>query len=437
MTARRRWRTAALAAALVAAAAGAAAAQEGAEAAGATGGTAPPLAAALLHPEAVIGPAAAELHGEALRREVVAAIEQARDWLVANQNPDGSFGTHHTARSWEIMASVPGSLDAFRYATSALCVMALDQCARPDAKSAAAAGRGLDWLLANHQVKRQNGMEFYNTWALGYGLQAIGEYGLRHGDDARLPEMKAVCRKLLDRLPSYQILDGGFSYYDFSLQSFPPSESEMSFTTATVLIGVARAEALGEKAPDGLVARATERLREGQIPLGSFVYGRYLDKVPRMGINEPKGSACRTPGNLYALELFGTKPKVAVSWHEAVDNLVRKYVGFQQIAVRRPVPHESWYSISGYFYLYGFYYAALVLDEKLADGERAELWPWLARGVLYCRQRDGSFWDYPLYNFHYHYGTAYSLSALSRAPKGWLDTPLVEPTAASAAAAGS
>jgi hypothetical protein len=367
---------------------------------------------------------------------VVAAIEQARDWLVANQNQDGSFGTHHTARGWEILASVPGSLEAFHYATSALCVMALDQCARPDAKSAEAASRGLDHLLAKHEVKRQNGMEFYNTWALGYGLQAIAEYGLKHGDDPRLPQMKAVCRKLLDRLPNYQILDGGFSYLDFSLQSIPPSESEMSFTTATVLIGVARAEALGEKAPEGLVARAVERLREGQTPQGSFVYGRYLDKRPRMGINEPKGSACRTPGNLYALELFGTKPKVAVSWREAVDNLVRKHVGFQQIAVRRPIPHESWYSISGYFYLYGFYYAALVLDEKLDEAERRQQWPWLARGVLYCRQLDGSFWDYPLYNYHYHYGTAYALAALSRAPKGWLDTPLGEdPVHATPAAA--
>lgn len=402
----------------------------GSAASGATGDATASIAQEAGRP--VIGPAAAELRGEALRREVASAIEMGRDWLVAHQNPDGSFGTHHTARGWEILASVPGSLEAFGYATSALCVMALDQCARPTAPSAAAATKGLDFLLAHSDVKRQNGMEFYNTWALGYGLQALGEWGARHPDDARMPQIKAIARKLLDRLPSYQILDGGFSYLDFSLQSIPPSESEMSFTTATVLIGVARAEALGEKAPAGLVARAVDRLAAGQTPQGSFVYGRYLEQRPRMGINEPKGSACRTPGNLYALELFGRQPKHRVSWHEAIDNLVRRYVGFQQIAVRRPVPHESWYSISGYFYLYGFYHAALVLDEKLDAAQQAELFPWLARGVLYCRQLDGSFWDYPLYNYHYHYGTAYSLLALSRAPKGWLDTPIAEPADAKA-----
>ena len=117
---------------------------------------------------------AQKLDGEALRLEVGHAIETARDWLVANQNKDGSFGTHHTARGWEILATVPGSLQAFQYATSALCVMALDQCARPDATAAAAASKGVDFLVAHHHIGRPNGLEFYNTWALGYGLSIFG-----------------------------------------------------------------------------------------------------------------------------------------------------------------------------------------------------------------------------------------------------------------------
>lgn len=375
-------------------------------------------------------PETAKLEGEALRAEVVKAIDEGRDWLVAHQNPDGSFGTHHTARGWEILATVPGSLQAFQYATSALCVMALDQCARPNDAAKAAASKGLDFLIASHHIGRPNGLEFYNTWSFAYGLQALGEWGARHADDPRMPQLKATCRSLLDRLPGYQVLDGGFSYLDFHLQSIPPSESEMSFTTATVLIGVERAQQLGEMAPEGLVKRAVDRLAADQTPEGSFLYGRYLWQMPKRGINEPKGSACRTPGNLYALELFDKAPRKRVPWHEAIDNLVRKYVGFQQIAVRRPIPHEAWYNISGYFYLYGFYHAALVLAEKLPDEQQRELYPWLARGVLYCRQPDGSFWDYPLYDYHYHYGTAYSLLALSRAPAGWLDGAATTPAPA-------
>ena len=88
--------------------------------------------------------------------------------------------------------------------------------------------------------------------------------------------------------------------------------------------------------------------------------------------------------------------------------------------MRRPIPHEAWYNISGYFYLFGFYYASLVLDEKLPDDEKRRLYPHLANGVLYCRQPDGSFWDYPLYDYHYHYGSAFALLALSTAPVGYL-----------------
>jgi hypothetical protein len=362
------------------------------------------------------------LGGDELRAQVVAAIDGARDWLVAHQEKDGAFGTHHSPRPIEVLATVPGSLEAFQTATSALCVMALDQCPRPTDASRAAASRGVDYLLAHRRVKRPNGLEFYNTWSLGYGLQCLGEWLARHPDDPRAAAIGEACREMLARLPSYQVLDGGFSYLDFSLQSLPPSESEMSFTTATVLIGVERARRLGFEPPKGLVEKAAARLALDQTPQGSFLYGRYLWEMPRRGINEPKGSACRTPGNLYALDLFGRAPKRG-AYVEALDNLAVKYVGFQQIAVRRPIPHEAWYNISGYFYLYGFYYASLVLAEKLPPEQQQRLFPPLARGVLFCREPDGSFWDYPLYNYHYHYGTAFALLALSRAPEGFLAAP--------------
>jgi len=80
----------------------------------------------------------------------------------------------------------------------------------------------------------------------------------------------------------------------------------------------------------------------------------------------PFAVAMRTPGNDYALECFGQPPKRG-AYVESLENLCTKYVGFQQIAVHRPIPHEAWYNISGYFYLYGFYHAAVVLNEKLPD----------------------------------------------------------------------
>jgi hypothetical protein len=93
-----------------------------------------------------------------------------------------------------------------------------------------------------------------------------------------------------------------------------------------------------------------------------------------------------------------------------------RFPEYQKSGVRRPIPHESWYYISGYFYLYGHAYAAWAL-EKLPAPERARLAKLLVDAVLYCRDPDGSFWDYPLYSYHKPYGTAFALIALSRARK--------------------
>src|SRR5262249_56776578 len=103
---------------------------------------------------------------DGIHRQVAEAVDGARDWLVAHQNKDGSFGSFKTERWFEVSATVPSAHEAFRFATSALGVMALDQCARPNEAAAAGASRGIDWMVAHDKVKRYDGSEFYNTCAL-------------------------------------------------------------------------------------------------------------------------------------------------------------------------------------------------------------------------------------------------------------------------------
>jgi hypothetical protein len=86
---------------------------------------------------------------------------------------------------------------------------------------------------------------------------------------------------------------------------------------------------------------------------------------------------------------------------------------FQIAGLRRPVPHESHYGVSGYFYLFGHYYAALI-NQRLNAEDQAKYAPLLERAVMLCRQPDGSFWDYPLYSYHKPYGTAFALLVLAR-----------------------
>jgi hypothetical protein len=343
------------------------------------------------------------------------ALADAIAWLVANQQPDGSWGTHHSPRPIEVLASVPGSQEAFRVATTALATAALQESPLAGDDGLSAADRGIDYLLASYDVKRQNGLEHYNVWSFGYALQCFGERLLASPHDARADRIRAACARLIEKLGEYQTLDGGWGYLSMNpVPTFQPSDTSMSFTTATILVGVDRVKRAGVAVPDQLVARAVEHLKRSRLPDGAFLYGEYLKYRPRHGINQRKGSACRNPVCHYALERFGEPPPKTDALVESLRDLLVRYAGFQRIALRRPIPHESWYSISGYFYLYGHAYAAYVLEELPAE-QQEPLWKALVDAVLVCRQPDGSFWDYPLYSYHKPYGTAFAVLALNRA----------------------
>ena len=69
--------------------------------------------------------------------------------------------------------------------------------------------------------------------------------------------------------------------------------------------------------------------------------------------------------------------------------------------------------VAGYFYYYGHYYAALCID-ILPEEERPLYQAMLSTLMLRLQEKDGSWWDYPLYNYHQPYGTAYALMTLVR-----------------------
>jgi hypothetical protein len=337
-------------------------------------------------------------------------------WLLDHQNPDGSWGSHESPRPIEVLADVPGSHAAFRVATTALCVIALEDCLalRPDAQPALE--HGLDYLLTHFDVKRPNGMEHYNVWSFGYTLQCFGERLAAAPEDPRAQKMRSACKRLVEKLGMYQTLDGGWGYLSLGgVPTFQPSETSMSFTTATILVGLERAQHAGVDLPKSLLDRALDEVSRSRLPDGAYLYGDYLKYRPRMGINENQGSACRTPACDYAIGLFG-RARSRAEIKKELEELLVKNARFQKSGLRRPIPHESWFFVSGYFYLYGHAYAAYQLA-GLPEADQAQLWPALIDAVMYAREPDGSFWDYPLYSYHKPYGTAFALIALSRAPE--------------------
>jgi hypothetical protein len=67
--------------------------------------------------------------------------------------------------------------------------------------------------------------------------------------------------------------------------------------------------------------------------------------------------------------------------------------------------------VAGYFYYFGHYYAARSLH-YFPESERPHYQHGIARLMLAKQEKNGSWWDYPLYDYHPSYGTAYALLTL-------------------------
>lgn len=350
--------------------------------------------------------------------QVRAALEGGVAWLLENQQPDGAWGSHHSARPIEVFCSPPGSHQAFRVGTTGLVLSALMEApVERTAELETAITRGFAHLLEDHDVKRQSGIEHYNVWAFGYALQAIGERLTQVPEAPDAAALRAAAVRLVEKLGRYQSVDGGWGYLSlWGYETYQPAATSMSFTTATILIGLDRARRAGVEVPGAMVERAVASIQGCRTPKGYYTYGPLWNRSPASGINEPAGAACRTPACQEAVQLWGTE-LAGEDIERGLRALLVTQARFQELGLRRPIPHESWYGISGYFYLYGHAYAGYQW-ERLAPGRRARVAGALAGQVLLAGQPDGSFWDYPLYSYHKPYGTAYALIALARAHAG-------------------
>lgn len=362
-------------------------------------------------PEAAQDPSVIEAVKHSTSEAAREPVRRGVDFLLRIQNANGSWGSGESARTYEILADVPGSHHAFRVGTTALCVMALARSPFREADCKEAVRRGFDFLLDRALVRRPNGMELYNVWAFGYTLRAFATI-LPTIEDPKIRErVLTLSNRLVKTLAVYQTPDGGWGYYDFNVGSYRPSDSSMSFTTATILVSLHAIEKQGVDVPRAMLERAIKSVRKQRKEDGSYVYGPYLQYRPTHGVNQVKGSLGRTQACNLALWLYGEEVSED-DLRSGIENLFRHH-HFLDIARKRPIPHEGWYYNSGYFFYYGHYYAGLVLD-LLPEGDRVR-WRAPHEKILLDRQEtDGSWWDYPLYSYHKPYGTAYALLTLVR-----------------------
>ena len=346
------------------------------------------------------------------------SIDRGIYFLLGNQNEDGSWGTPRNTKGLNIYAPTFHSHYAFRLAVTSLCTSAIIEAGGNTPQTRSALKDSEAYLLEHlPKLRRATADAMYNVWAHGYGLQALVRLRARakaatNPDVPKIKRIESVIQTQFERLNRYESVDGGWGYYDFRIGTQKPASSSISFVNGTVLVAFHEAKAAGIEPPPHLVKRALAALKRQHLPDGSFLYGEYLKNSPRRGINRPAGSLGRTQVGNLAMRLWGDKritDKVIVDW---LDRLFARndWLG---IGRKRPVPHEAWFQIAGYFYYYGHYYAGMLMDH-VPEKERPRLQDHLAATIMKLQEKDGDWWDYPLYDYHRQYGTAMAVMTLQK-----------------------
>ncbi len=357
---------------------------------------------------------------------IVEAIERGVRFLLADQRPDGSWGSPERSKGLNIYAPPPGAHDAFRTAVTSLVLMAfieaepqLSDSERPAV--AKAIDRGAAWLDERlSRLRRATPDALYNVWGHAYSIQALVKLHDRaNGDAQRRAKWKEHAKAQAAMLARYSFVGGGWSYYDEMAGTQVPGDAAFSFCTATALIALKQAETIGVEFPERLTQKALVSIRRQQRPDFSYNYGEYTRLDPRYR-ERPPGSLGRSQVCNLALRLYGDE-RITDDVLETWLNRLFARNGWLDMGRKRPGygivgPHESYFGVAGYFYYYGHWYAAQCI-EQLPEAERPYFQDHLAHILLPHQERDGSWWDYPLYNYHQQYGTAMAVMSLVRCQK--------------------
>jgi hypothetical protein len=347
--------------------------------------------------------------------ELDGAIGRGVEFLLGAQRQDGAWGSaDNTKGGVDIYAPPPGAHHAFRSGVTGLCVAALIESglATPDVERAL--DRGEAWLLERlPRLRRATPDALYNVWGHAYGIEALALLHRRHDAD---PDRQAAIRECIasqvELLDRYESVDGGWGYYDFEIGSRKPAASPNSFTTATVLLALADARDLGVSVPQPLIDRGLTVIRRQAKPDRSYLYGDYLKYVPAHPVNRPGGSLGRSHACNAALRRFADPDLTDAAIRAWLDRLFARN-GWLDLGRKKPIPHESWFAVAGYFFFYGHFYAAECIH-ALPSEDRPPLQHSLARILLPLQEPNGCWWDYPFYDYHTQYGTAFAIRTLVR-----------------------
>lgn len=369
------------------------------------------------------GPAAAAPKPDA---RALAAGEAARKgvaFLLSTQSKDGSWGSHDpVAWSAEMAFALvsPSAHDAVRNACTALSARALlahrSRIAPGGAESGPAAAldgairKATDYLLKSWKVGYSPGLAF-SSWAYTYTLEYLCDLAASDLGGAYRKRIEEVAPQVAKALALMQTSDGGWGYY-----CGPRGMGgATAFTTASAALALDRARGAGFGAQGPVTSDAAKLTLRMRSPDGSFVYS--ADHIDRGGsMVRVLGAACRTlVCNLSLVE--GRHALGEKDLKEGLDLLLRT-APYLECGRKRIIPHrDAPHDISGYFFFYGYHYAAETLA-LLPKGDRARYWDHIVPTILRTQEKSGSWWDALLYDYGDKWGTAFAVLTLERYLRG-------------------
>ncbi len=343
------------------------------------------------------------------------SIRRGVDFLIEDQNENGSWGSATRTKGLNIYAPMPGAHHAFRAGASGLALAGLIDSGDTRPEALAAIAKGAAWMEAEMpKLRRADQTTTYNAWGHAYGLRAMTRLHRIAKTDEEKAKWKRLGQEQVDLANRYMDINGGWGYLDLfdDMTTQKPTGITTAFTTATVLLAMREArELMGVTLDERIVKASLASIERQRTPDFSYVYSHDHIQRPRSPINRPAGSLARSQACNATLRAFGEEKVTDQVITEWADRFIERE-GFLSIGRKRPVPHETHFQISGYFYYYGIFYfteSVEFLPAAAQPGHAAQL----AKVILHRQEKDGSWWDYPLYDYHQPYGTGYALMAMA------------------------
>ncbi len=348
------------------------------------------------------------------REDLIASLHRAFDYLITQQNPDGSWGGRGPESELEDNFAI-NTYAAWRIGGHSIATMAMRATAQGDERHEAALRKAVDWLVREPLPDRDSDWDIDYIWSSVYGLQACVELLLDErfqGPDWK-PQLEARGKEFLAVLAGHQALSGGWAYYDFRPYAKTPTWAT-SFTTAAVLPALVDArDRLGWPVQDAWIERAQRYVERCALPNGAYAYDLeepFTSVGGLESINQIPGSLSRIQVCNWALVRLGVKRVTPEVLREGLEAFFR-YHAFLDDARTRPIPHEGYFANAGYFYFFGHYYAAKVIA-LLPQEEQAQWYARLSPHLTKTQWKDGSTSDFLRSPYTVVAGTGFLMSGL-------------------------